>query len=299
MTVNACNVTNVLSIVATIAIATGSSGIGASGAATIYDVTHDVQAWIEGGGAVDVDANGSVYVDARDELSLIQIAGQGAGGGSAGFGLAGAIALVERTTKAFVGANAKVTALGNGSGIVDPCCGGGAERGLTVEATSKETTMVFAAAGNGGENFGGSGSATAATSTTVTEAYIGAGAQVNVDNTGASSLQDVKVRATDETFILGLAGAVGAASSVGLGLAVDVEIVDKTVRAYIGDGAQVHARDDIDVTAHRLGGRLLDRRRRRRQRLVLGLRLGQRRDADGGARRPGSAATRPSTPAAT
>ena len=213
--ISARNDSEVLSIAAALSIATDSSGIGASGSATGYGVTHNVAAWIDAGGAVDVTATGSVYVDAADKFQLVLIAGQGAGGGSAGFGIAASVAVLERTVKAYVAPNAKITALGQGTGITDPGGSGFGGRGLTIDATSEEDILLFAAGGAGGENFGGAASITVTTSTTVTEAYIGDGAQVNTSNAGAAALQSVRVRAKSDSFFLGLAGAVGAASSVG------------------------------------------------------------------------------------
>jgi hypothetical protein len=57
VTISARNDAEVLSISAALSIATDSSGIGASAAATGYDVTHNVAAWIGAGGETDVSAH--------------------------------------------------------------------------------------------------------------------------------------------------------------------------------------------------------------------------------------------------
>jgi hypothetical protein len=59
----------------------------------------------------------------------------------------------------------------------------------------------------------------------VVEAFIDANAQVNTHLTGASTSQSVRVRANHAFSDLGVAGSFGGSTSVGVGAAADVEVL--------------------------------------------------------------------------
>ncbi len=87
-----------------------------------------------------------------------------------------------------------------------------------------------------------------------THAFIGSGAAVNtlIGVTGhptAGLDEGVTVSATDTMTIDDLAGAIGASKNVGAGAALDVNIVDKDVTAYIAQNATVDAAQNVTVSA--------------------------------------------------
>jgi hypothetical protein len=64
-----------------------------------------------------VTANGSVLVSAVENSELDIIAGNVAGAGTAGIGVAAAVTVIDKTTEAFLGPNADVTGKGGGDGV--------------------------------------------------------------------------------------------------------------------------------------------------------------------------------------
>ena len=209
-----------------------------------------------------IDLAGSLYLDADDKTNLIVVAGAVGGGDDAGIGISVAnVNVPSRTVKAYIGRDAKVDAKGNGAGIADP---GGkllngqpfGGRGIRLDATTKDSFLVFAGGGAGADTFAGAGSAmviTMGTTEDTTEAYIGVGARVNLDNDNilapANSNQSVGLRAEDDTFILGIAGSIAGASTAALGLAANVETITKNVSAHIDSSANVFAKKDVLVQA--------------------------------------------------
>ena len=85
------------------------------------------------------------------------------------------------------------------------------------------------------------GSATVAQHRSTTEAFIGAGTNVDVDG-------DVVIEAKRLLDLLSVTGAIAFRGTAAVGAAVEVQIVDDQVRAYIGDGATVTAGGNIRVT---------------------------------------------------
>jgi hypothetical protein len=179
VTVAAADITDIRSFVVSISVSTGDSGLGAAGTATVWTVTKNVEASINATGTIGVAADGSVTVDADERLDLSLLAGTGAGGSNAGAGIAGALSFVDRTTTAKVGDGARVVSKGNGAGIVDPS-GSATRRGLAVDASSHESTILFALAGAAGINgFAGSASVVVPSTTSRTSATIGKNAKIN------------------------------------------------------------------------------------------------------------------------
>ena len=91
------------------------------------------------------------------------------------------------------------------------------------------------------------GSVTVNTLTETTRAYIGNGARINETNTSPGADQDVVVRASDDTRVLAIAGAVQYGGSAGVGAGVDVEVINKFTNAYIAPNAIVRTNDDVVI----------------------------------------------------
>lgn len=123
-------------------------------------------------------------------------------------------------------------------------------RGLLVQATSSEDLLAIAAAGSGGLFAGVSGAVTIESIRSVTQAWIGAGALVNQDNERANARQDVNVTARNDAKLLVIDGSL-AVGPLGAGVSgsVDVGLIRNDTSAWIGSGAQVAARRDIDINA--------------------------------------------------
>lgn len=125
--------------------------------------------------------------------------------------------------------------------------------GLAVTATSQYDAIHAALAGSAS-----SGAATLGAAITVadvtTSAYVGNNARINQDNTGAGSNQDVLVAAGSDYSSIGITGSVGIGgiNSIGgaaLSPALDLNVVNLTTEAWIGDDARVDALDNIDIIA--------------------------------------------------
>lgn len=123
-------------------------------------------------------------------------------------------------------------------------------RGLLVQATSSEDLLAIAAAGSGGLYAGVSGAITVENIRSVTRAWIGDGARINVDNALANADQDVNVTARNSAELLVIDGSL-AIGPLGAGVAgsVDVGLIRNDTSAWIGAGAEVNANRDIDVNA--------------------------------------------------
>src|SRR5436853_21527 len=82
-----------------------------------------------------------------------------------------------------------------------------------------------------------------------TEAYLAGSAHVNQSSTPDAN-SSVSVTATDDTTVKNGAGGLAAtAGSAGVGIALDVEVINKTTSASIGTSALVSAGKDISVKA--------------------------------------------------
>ena len=235
--------------------AAGSVAVaGSVGVISLNDTTY---ATIVGGtGATTrVDAGGNTRVVAGDDTETNMIAGAAAAGfGTAGFGVAVGVNLINKDTQATIGNEVTVNALG-GAGtftgyrpdtVSDTSTA--AMRGLQVQATSKEDLFMVSASGAGGLYAGVSGAVTVTLVKSGTQAVIGDDAKINLTNTGASTAQGVNVTARNQLKSLAYTGSVGI-GAVGLSGGVDVFTAKNNTHAGIGDHAQVHALNDVMVNA--------------------------------------------------
>ncbi|MCI0583413.1 MAG: hypothetical protein L0227_11110, partial [Chloroflexi bacterium] len=192
----------------------------------------------------------SLVVDARDGTNVSVVAGAEASGNLLGVGLSGARVDVDRDVRAFIG-DATVRALGvGGRTITGP---GGTliqlPGGVIVEARTSDDLLTYAAGRAGTGDLGLAASAVYNTADSETEAFINAGALVNADNTGAAADQRVDVSAHHTADVLSVSGSYADGSRVGLGAALDAQLLTKNVSARIGQDAVVNAADDVLVDA--------------------------------------------------
>ena len=86
-----------------------------------------------------------------------------------------------------------------------------------------------------------------------TEAYIAGGVHVNDTGHGGThggTGQSVTVSATDDTHLVNIAGAVALTEGdAGVGVGIIVDVINKDVKASIGDGANVWGGGDVKVDA--------------------------------------------------
>ena len=265
---------------------------GVQGAASVVTLTTDTQAYIAGGATAH--SEGNVVVAASGESELDMLAGAGAIGGTAGVGAAAAVAVVDKTTHAYIGNGAEVTALGKKTGTqaatgafgisyatetatdgevsapnITPSNGeddvaGGSDaltkkrvanagasaiRGLAVTATNKDDIESYAVTGAAS----GTASVTLSGDVSVfnadTQAWIGNNAKINETNTGADAAQSVRVAAGNDFYRMGIAGALAASGTVGVGIGADVAVMNHVTKAQIGNSALVNARKDVSVAA--------------------------------------------------
>ena len=134
--------------------------------------------------------------------------------------------ILSKTTKAYIDQGAQVSAGGT----------------VTVKAESSETMLSVAATLGVADTAGIAVSLSIADVHTETDAYLGNGASVQAG--GA-----VSVSSTSAFKTTMIAGAVGAASSAGIGVANTTLAHSATTRAYVGPNANVTAGGSLSITA--------------------------------------------------
>lgn len=226
--------------------------VGLAGAGTVVQATNAVGAAIEAGSTAVADGN--VQVAAADDVDVFSLAGNVAVGGKVGIGASASLLITDNTVSARVDGSA--TGLGN-RGAMNVATGRKdsngvlqteSSRGVAVTATSFEDIQSIAAGGAGGGNVGVAGSATVTLLDETTEAVVGSTGRINPANNGAAP-QDVTLRASDSTQLLGVAGAVAFGGKAGVGAGADVAVVDKQTQAVVAAGALVNAKDTVTVDA--------------------------------------------------
>jgi filamentous hemagglutinin family protein len=224
--------------------------VGVAGSGSVVQAKNSVKAGIDAGSTALADGN--VHIAAADDVDLFSLAGNVAGGGKVAIGASASVLITDNTVEARIDGSA--TGRGNRGSLAVPTGekdGSGAlltesTTGVAVTATSHEDIETIAAGGSGAGSVGVAGSATVTDLTETTTAAIGAGASINPLDDGAST-QDVTVRASDETILLGVAGAVAFGGSGGVGAGADVGIINKTTTASMA--GNVKANDTVTIEA--------------------------------------------------
>ncbi|UTG93830.1 leukotoxin LktA family filamentous adhesin [Geobacter sulfurreducens] len=235
-----------------------ASKVGIGGSVSVAEGTNSVTATIDGTSGVTADGN--VLVTASDDVDIFSLAGNVAGAGSAAIAVANSTLVTHNLVEATLGAGATVSARGNGTAgriyTGDKDASGNRTKedvtGLAVSAASFENLQTIAAGGAGGGKVGIAGSATVTVLDEKTYATVGQGAHVN-DADDGDAAQNVLIRASDRTGLLGVAGAVAFGGSGGVGAGADVGVITKDTEASIASSAQtpttVKAKGNIVVTA--------------------------------------------------
>jgi mucin-19 len=251
---------DVLSIAATGAIS-GTASVG--GSVSYVGVNDTTKAMIGDTATTDtggthVSADGNVLVDATDDTVAYLITGSlSVGVGGAGVGGAVGIAILDKTTDAYIGSHATVNALGKTAGLTGIFDGNlsgssfetaSSFNGVAVQAATSENVTNIAAAGAAGFYAGLAGGVSVEIFNSNTQAYVGNNAHINASSTGANPAQAVNVSAVNQATNFSFAGGLGGGIA-GIAGGVDVGLLKNSTQAYISNGADVHAKQDVDVYA--------------------------------------------------
>ncbi|RJR48541.1 MAG: calcium-binding protein, partial [Desulfobacteraceae bacterium] len=231
----------------------GGKGNSFAGSVGVGVVTFDTEA--SAGKSADLASTGNITFSAANDMTIQTVAGAAGIGKDAGVGAAVSVNVVTNTTRAFVdsgtaeGERSDIDASGDfmvqASTTINP-------RKLDLPLIDEaDDPMITGVAISGGAGMNGAavgGSLLVDVFTLETQAYVGAGAHINDTATGAG--QDVLIQASDTTVIKGGAGGLGiSGNSAGIGIGIDVGVITKDTRAYIGPSAEVHAAGDVTVQA--------------------------------------------------
>jgi hypothetical protein len=194
----------------------GSAAVAGSANVNLIDSTTEAGLL----GNTVVNATGDVTSDAQNFLLSVSVAGSIAAGGKVAVGAGADVGVNNTTVKSTIASSAQVNAGGD----------------ITVNATSEEDIIsVGASAAVTDQKLGVSGSGAVQKLTTNVEASIGAGATVTTN-------QNLVVNATDDTFAVVVGGAAGGGKTAGVGAAVGMSDIDRTVKAFIDTDATVTAK---------------------------------------------------------
>ena len=208
--------------------------VGIAGSLSVAEFDSNTTSGISGG---RVTTPGDLGVYATDSLSPdLTVGGVQVGDGL--LGVAGSLVYVRT------------------AGLTDATIGGGAQTdagGLTaVDARTVQNVKTTALAGKAGGDIAIVGAVAVKVLDASTLAGIGQGAYVNQDPTLTSASQDVGVESASDLYVNGLATGVEIGGEIGVGGALDVNLVNDNAAANIEDAAAdvlVSAGRDITVSA--------------------------------------------------
>ena len=209
----------------------GGGKVGVAGSASVSVLNETTKATIGTGAKVNsgdnsgASTNQSVLLRAMDDTELSGLGGgAGLGLSTAGIGAGIDVAVITKTTRAKISSEAIVIAL----------------RDVIVEAISGEEVSSISASLGVGKSAGIAGSVSVSVFTLTTEAII-EGSPTPLKGATVKADGSVKVVAEDDTEIDMIAGAIGGgAQGAGVSAAINIPIVTKTIKAYIGKGATVN-----------------------------------------------------------
>ena len=251
VSVTANSLEDVTSVSAGIAIG-GTAGVSVNAGVHVLNVTTDAHIGDDPAapslaGAGDVHARGTVRIEADESTTINKVAAAAAVGGTVGVGAAATVTVIDKHTRAYVGAGAKVTGDGHGSGLL--AATGGYAVGYTPEAAGDTTGIESSTLGS---NSG------ATTTSLKAQGRVKAPNvnSVDFDNNagddaspatvgirGATAnkglVRGVAVGATNHDDINTFSAAV-AGGTVGVAVAAAVNVINTDTQAYVGSGAQVN-----------------------------------------------------------
>lgn len=230
------------------AAAGGKGDASVAGSVSINVVsTFDTEASARSG--TTLNSTGNLTVMATSNVNIQTLAAAGAFSDGTSIGAAVAVAVLNVSTQAYIAGNADAT----GAMLVD------AEIHLDPQQLalpkvpdavkpSATTIAVAGAAGTGSAAI--AGSFIVDVFTLHVDAYIDANSQIN-QSAPASPSQTISVHAVNESTITTIAGALGVTTgSVGVGASLDLEIINKETKAYIGNSADAKAGGGVDLDAN-------------------------------------------------
>src|SRR6185503_12317607 len=169
------------------------------------------------------------------------------------------VAVLNKDTEAFLGANNTINGKGNGAGLNNiktgeyqglygfQEMGAGTFHGVAVQASSSENIFGLTASVGGG--FVGIAGAVAVTIIhLITKAIVGGSTNINGSLTGVNAAQSINIAAADSARTFTIAGGIGG-GFVGVAAGIDIGVLDVTVQTVIGTGATLRAADDVSVIA--------------------------------------------------
>jgi hypothetical protein len=232
-----------------VAAAGGQGDVSVAGSVGLNVVTYTTEASVRSGS--HVLSQGDLNVNASTLLGLQTLAGGAAFNSGNDAAIGGSIAFAIMTgcsTKAFIEGNADAAGAMNITADTE-------FNPLTVvhiPVINQDVSLTTLAIAGGATT----GSAAIAAAVAVNDfnistwAYIGPNAQINQDTTDVTGTagQTITVQATDNTKVRDFAGSVGISTdSLGVGAGVDVNVVTKDTRAYIGSSANASAKGLVQV----------------------------------------------------
>ena len=211
----------------------GEVGIGAAVVINIYDL--ETQAYIGDGAQINQDGvittEGSVTIQAINNTEVVSLAGSlGVSTGAAGVGAGLDVAIIDKKTEAYIASGAHVNSDSN----------------VVIDADSDETILSIAANAGVASSAGIAASVSVQVIDTETYAYIEdtpSGTAANVDAEGNITIT------ADATFSTKMiAGAIGVASTAGIGASNTTLIHTDTVKAYVGQRAVVSTAESLGLS---------------------------------------------------
>ena len=115
--------------------------------------------------------------------------------------------------------------------------------GLTVSATQSEDIKLISVGGAGGNSAAVAGSVIVDVLTNTTYAHVDTGTTIGGATAGVS------VKASDTTDLIALAGTIGIGGTAGVGVGVDVEVINKDTQAWIGKSTTITTSGNVLVSA--------------------------------------------------
>lgn len=204
----------------TFAIAGAASGsVSVGGAAVVNVLNTDTRAYLGDGAQLNKAAslvNQSASLSAQDTTTLFDVVVGAAAGGSVGVGASVDVAVITKSTQAYVGEGAWAETAGN----------------LLVQSTAHEDFRSIAIGLGIGGSAGAAGSVSVYSLTGNTLGYIDNNATLRVRGSALIS-------ADDQSVMDLISGSASAGGSGAIGAAAGVTVFDKTTHASIGDSADV------------------------------------------------------------
>ena len=204
----------------TFAIAGAASGsVSVGGAAVVNVINTDTRAYLGEGAELNKAASlvsQSASLSAQDTTTLFDVVAGAAAGGSVGVGASVDVAVITKSTQAYVGEGAWAETAGN----------------LLVQSAASEDFRSIAIGLGIGGSAGAAGSVSVYSLTGTTLAYVDNNAKLRVRG-------NALISADDQSVMDLISGSASAGGSGAIGAAAGVTVFDKTTRASIGDSADV------------------------------------------------------------